>query len=93
MSHQDALSSPGSNPPEAPVTPDLALVRTDLANERTLLAYGRTALMIIGTGFSLIQFLEPTPGLLIGGWTLIGLGGVLGLVGIHRFTSLRRRLH
>ncbi|KAA5540672.1 DUF202 domain-containing protein [Roseiconus nitratireducens] len=77
--------------PEPPL-PDLALVRTDLANERTLLAYGRTALMLAGTGVSLIKFLKPSPEMLLLGWFLVAAGLVVGVIGVIRFTGLKRRL-
>lgn len=72
--------------------PDLALVRTDLANERTLLAYGRTALMLFGTGISLVRFLNTAADLVLLGWALIGGGLVIGMVGVVRFVLLKRRL-
>lgn len=72
--------------------PNLALVRTDLANERTLLAYGRTALMLFGTGISLVRFLNTAADLVMLGWALIGGGICIGLVGFIRFALLRRRL-
>jgi putative membrane protein len=78
--------------PSAPPV-DLALVRTDLANERTLLAYGRTALIVAGTGVSLIKFIG-TSALLQGlGWFLVAVGIVIGLIGVVRFTRLHHRLH
>lgn len=72
--------------------PNLALVRTDLANERTLLAYGRTAIMVVGTGVSVIKFFQPGPGLLAFGWFLIAAGGLIGAGGMLRFNRLRQRL-
>ena len=79
--------------PSPPSTNNLALIRTDLANERTLLAYGRTALMVAGTGVTLIKFLGETPGLVALGWVLNVLGITIGIIGIIRFTKLQRRLH
>ena len=70
----------------------LALVRTDLANERTLLAYGRTALLLAGTGVSMIEFLERSPLVVAGGWILVVLGGVVGATGMLRFARLHLRL-
>lgn len=72
---------------------DLALVRTDLANERTLLAYGRTALMVAGTGATLIKFFADTTTIRTTGWSLIALGSLVGLVGAARFYRLHNRLH
>ena len=74
-------------------TPNLALIRTDLANERTLLAYIRTSLIVIGTGFSMIEFLTGRVWLIYLGWILIGAGIVIGLVGAIRFGRLQKRLH
>ena len=77
-----------------PVSRDhLALVRTDLANERTLLAYGRTALMVTGSGVSLIKFFADSPILPAIGWALTVAGIVIGLVGTVRFVRLQKRLH
>jgi len=72
---------------------NLALVRTDLANERTLLAYARTALIVGGTGVSLIEFIAESPLLLGLGWVLVVVGIVVGLIGATRFTRLYHRLH
>ncbi|EMI22463.1 membrane protein containing [Rhodopirellula maiorica SM1] len=72
---------------------DLNLIRTDLANERTLLAYGRTALMVSGTGVSILQFFSVTLIYHIIAWPLIGGGFVIGVIGVVRFTKLSRRLH
>lgn len=79
------MASPSSRP-------DLALVRTDLANERTLLAYGRTALMLFGTGISLVRFLNTATDLVLLGWGLMGGGLLVGIVGMIRFALLKRRL-
>lgn len=73
-------------------TDDLALVRTDLANERTLLAYLRTSLMVFGTGVTLIKFFADTDSLRQTGWGLAAAGCVVGVIGIIRFFSMRRRL-
>ncbi len=72
---------------------NLALVRTDLANERTLLAYARTALIIGGTGVSLIEFIAESPLLLGLGWVLVVVGIGVGVIGAARFTRLYHRLH
>ncbi|GAA4457751.1 DUF202 domain-containing protein [Novipirellula rosea] len=72
---------------------DLNLIRTDLANERTLLAYGRTALMVAGTGVSILQFFSVTLIYHIIAWPLIVIGFVIGMIGAVRFTKLNRRLH
>ncbi|NNE00211.1 MAG: DUF202 domain-containing protein [Pirellulaceae bacterium] len=74
-------------------TENLALVRTDLANERTLLAYGRTALMVAGSGVSLIEFFKERPLLQVLGWSFVVLGSIIGVVGVFRFSRLSRRLH
>ena len=99
MMSRPEMEGPEMNEPDAkhdlrpkPPLPDLALVRTDLANERTLLAYGRTALMLAGTGVSLIKFLKPSPEILLLGWFLVAVGLVVGVVGVVRFTRLKRRL-
>jgi putative membrane protein len=70
----------------------LAMMRTDLANERTLLAYGRTALMFTATGVTLVKFFPLSYGLHTAGWTLGGIGIVIGILGIKRFAAMRQRL-
>ena len=72
---------------------DLNLIRTDLANERTLLAYGRTALMVSGTGVSILQFFSVTLIYHIIAWPLIFSGFAIGVIGVFRFAKLSRRLH
>lgn len=72
--------------------PDLALVRTHLANERTLLAYGRTALMVGGTGISLLKFFAQSQFAMMAGWTLLAIGIAIGVIGLIRFSFLRKRL-
>tara|TARA_Y100000385_G_C12886878_1_gene548215 strand:- start:525 stop:800 length:276 start_codon:yes stop_codon:yes gene_type:complete len=70
----------------------LAMMRTDLANERTLLAYGRTALMFTATGVTLVKFFPLSYGLNTTGWALGGIGIVIGILGIKRFTAMQQRL-
>ncbi|WP_197169122.1 DUF202 domain-containing protein [Novipirellula galeiformis] len=72
---------------------DLNLIRTDLANERTLLAYGRTALMVAGTGVSVLKFFSEMLYYQIIGWSLIAIGLIIGVIGAERFVRLSRRLH
>lgn len=72
---------------------NLALVRTDLANERTLLAYSRTALIVVGSGVSLIEVLTVPPIWIAIGWVLTVIGTVVGIVGAVRFIRLHARLH
>lgn len=93
MSTKDLKSDavPGTSPLPEPA-PNLALIRTDLANERTLLAYGRTALMLVGTGVSLVKFLDRSLDLVLLGWGLMAVGFVVGLAGLYRFTRLKRAL-
>ncbi|MFU7560124.1 DUF202 domain-containing protein [Roseiconus sp. JC912] len=73
--------------------PNLGLIRTELANERTILAYLRTAIMLVGTGISLVKFLQVTPDLIALGWGLIVGGALVGLVGAVRYFRLRARLN
>ncbi len=82
--HANSKLSPSEN---------LALIRTDLANERTLLAYGRTALLVAGTGVSLIKFIAESAILVGIGWALVAVGIAIGVNGALRFTKLHYRLH
>lgn len=83
--------------PSDPEPPDrrneLALIRTNLANERTLLAYGRTALMIAGTGGTLIKFFSDSREMLILGIALLGAGAVIFVLGLGRFRWRQKRIH
>lgn len=73
-----------------PLSDQLALQRTRLANERTLLTYVRTALALVGFGLTLIQFHPERGGRL--GYTALGGGGMVLLVGLLRFRVHRRQL-
>lgn len=84
------MSSDSASPASVP---KLGLIRTELANERTLLAYGRTGLMLTATGVSLVKFLSTSPDLVLLGWFLIVAGLMVGIVGVKRFTTLKRRLN
>ncbi len=86
-------SQPPDRRPDRTPAPNLALVRTDLANERTLLAYGRTALMLAGTGVSLVKFLDSSIDMVLVGWGLIAAGLIVGGMGVKRIAGLRERLH
>ena len=70
----------------------LALERTRLANERTFLAYVRTALSLIAGGAVLLQFFDAYTAVIVSGWSLIVLGGIVLLVGIYRFLHVKSRL-
>ena len=85
--------NPSDRSPSPKAGPNLGLVRTDLANERTLLAYGRAALMVAGTGVSLIEFFNVSPIFRFLGWALVVVGIAVGLIGISRFARLHRSLH
>lgn len=71
----------------------LALERTRLANERTFLAYIRTALSLIAGGAVLFQFFSSQPSYLAIAWLLLGLGGVVLVIGIVRFSRVRAQLN
>ncbi|QDU91121.1 hypothetical protein Pla175_45390 [Pirellulimonas nuda] len=83
------MSTPA--PPEQTTIRDsLARERTRLANERTLLAYARTAIMLIATGATLLKLFEPSIETHLSGWSLVGLGGVVSLLGLLRYSRMRR---
>ncbi|MBM4142189.1 MAG: DUF202 domain-containing protein [Lentisphaerae bacterium] len=69
----------------------LAIDRTILANERTLLAYARTCLALILTGAGAVKFFD---GLAsdAAGWTLIGLGLAIAVVGLWRSLGMARNI-
>lgn len=91
------MSEPTSPTATGPDCPDrrneLALIRTDLANERTLLSYGRTALMMAGTGGTLIKFFGEAKDMLLLGIGMLVLGGAMFVVGLSRFRMQHNRIH
>ena len=68
----------------------LALERTDLAIDRTLLAYLRTSLTIVVVGVSAIKFFD-SPLVVISGWFLIILAGLLLGFGLKRCSRLKKK--
>jgi putative membrane protein len=70
----------------------LALDRTRLANERTLLAYLRTALMLMVAGATAEKVMGSSSTVVVTGWMLIGLGGLVGALGTWRFLVMQRKL-
>lgn len=86
------LNQPPSNEPSADRRNELALIRTDLANERTLLAYIRTALMMAGTGGTLIKFFGESRDLLYMGFGLVGVGAVVFVIGVTRYRKAAERI-
>ncbi len=71
---------------------ELAIDRTVLANERTLLSYLRTGLALALTGGGIIRFFEATPGPEAIGIGLIAIGGLVSILGVHRFVGMDRRI-
>ena len=67
------------------VRDNLALQRTQLANERTLLAYGRTALMLVGSGATVLKLYGDLRWEFALGWMLIVAGIGAGLLGAYRY--------
>lgn len=69
---------------------ELGRIRTHLANERTLLAYVRTALAFAAAGAGMIHFF-PSLVLHVAGWFLVAAAGVIFVVGVVRFLTVKRR--
>ncbi len=69
----------------------LAVDRTILANERTLLAYVRTALGFVVLGLTFLHFLDEL-GSRVTAWGFLGIGGLVFVFGILRFTRMKRDL-
>ena len=63
-----------------------------LANERTFLAYMRTALSLLAGGAVLLQFFSEKIAVIVSGWALIVLGGMVLLFGLARFIRVRSDL-
>lgn len=74
---------------------DMAVQRTALSNERTLNSWLRTALATMAAGFTIGQLLGQEgavgPARVFGTFLLLA-GGLLGVAGLARYRSLRRRL-
>lgn len=77
----------------------LAIDRTVLANERTLLSYARTAMTLLIAGLSLIHlpFLNLDANLdftlyAVGGWTCMGIGAVVMLIGYVHYRKYRAHI-
>lgn len=80
------------NPDEMILRDRLALDRTHLANERTLLAYVRTAFMLVIAGATGIKAFSDDRLVIYTGWALIACGVAMGLFGVWRFATQRRRI-
>lgn len=71
----------------------LALTRTIMSNERTLLSYIRTGMTFLVAGAGIFQFVEnKSYMLMIVGWLLIVIGGLVFGWGILHFLKLRNNL-
>lgn len=81
-----------SNPNELILRDHLARDRTKLANERTLLAYIRTAFMLFVAGPAALKVFKDTPSVVFTAWLFIAVGILVGLFGVWRFVSMRRRI-
>ncbi|MEH6657073.1 DUF202 domain-containing protein [Leeuwenhoekiella marinoflava] len=69
----------------------LAMERTKLANERTLLSYIRASLYLLLGGIGLLG-LKDFQDLRILGYVSLSFSIILLIVGIYRFTQLKRHL-
>ena len=67
----------------------LALVRTELSNRRTLLAYIKTALAILAGGLALIHLNGLSQGLVMFGWSLLPLAGIVLVLGVRDYLTTR----
>ena len=77
---------------ESGIRDSLALERTRLANERTFLAYVRTSLSLLAGGAVMLQFFPKMFSAVAAGWFLVVTGGVVLLLGLGRYLSVRGRL-
>jgi putative membrane protein len=80
----------GGTPDPLPLRDRLAVERTRLANERTFLAYARTALALLAGGATLLLFVSDVAD--GAGIALLVLGAAVVLLGLRRFTRVRRRI-
>lgn len=72
-----------------PLRDRLAGQRTMLANDRTFLAAIRTAISLTAAGAVMIKFFEH-PLVVLAGWALFLLGGVVFVYGLVIFLRMRR---
>jgi putative membrane protein len=71
----------------------LALTRTIMSNERTLLSYVRTGMTFLVAGAGIFQFVtEKSYILMLVGWLLIVVGGMIFAWGVLHFLRLRNNL-
>jgi putative membrane protein len=70
----------------------LAMERTKLANERTLLSYIRASLYLLLGGIGLLG-LKDFQDLRVVGYISLSLSAILLVVGVFRFTQLKRHLN
>ncbi len=66
--------------------------RTHMANQRTLLAYIRTAFMLLGSGVTLIKFLNSDEFLYFIGWALIPGSFVMLAIGIYLYKKVQSNI-
>ena len=69
----------------------LAIERTRLANERTLLSYIKSSLYLLLGGITVLQ-LKNFPDLEYLGYTALGFSAIFIIIGIYRFTLLKKSL-
>jgi putative membrane protein len=66
--------------------------RTHMANQRTLLSYIRTAFMLLGSGVTLIKFLDSGEFLYLIGWLLIPGSFVMLAIGIFLYKKVQNHI-
>lgn len=69
----------------------LAIERTRLANERTFLAYFRTFVVLLSSGFAILQ-LPALRELRLLGWILLVVAPLLLTIGVVRLIVVRRSI-
>jgi len=69
----------------------LAIERTNLANERTLLAYSRTFIILVSSGFAIIE-LDFLKEINLLGIVLLSISPFVLALGIIRFFRKRKRI-
>ncbi len=74
-----------------PLTDWLAVERTKLASERTFLAYFRSALVLLGSGVTVLK-VEYFNEFVDYSWLPIAASPIVFIVGLIRFTRINKRI-
>jgi len=70
----------------------LAVERTILANKRTLLSYVRTAILLLGSGLTIIKLFGEEPVFVVFAWIMVIVGMALIAIGSIEYLDVNQKL-